>query len=514
MNNNQTTKLQHFIKNYIWIFTHTLITTILPFLVRTIMIQKWGLEYAGMNGLFSSVMQILSIAELGMGSALLYSMYKPMALGDVKQVNALLNLYRCIYRILGVCVLILGIGMMPFLKYTIQGSWPEGINIYVVYLIQLANTVVGYIAFTYWNAILQADQRVDIDYKIGLIITFAMYVIQIMVIYRCQNYYLYLVWLPLATLTINIVRAVYVQRMYPEIRCEGMVERSFIKEYFKRVLGMAISKVRTTIRITIDSIAISSNLGLLILAQYQNYYQLVCIPILLVNIIKGAIIPSFGISVATESKQKNYQIFQLYTFVDNWIATWATVCLLCLSQNFMCLWLGMNNVLEDRIVILFCIYFYLYSVSENALMLREATGLWWIGKEGAIIESVGNVVLNMILVKHWGMGGVIIATIMTLLFINIPIEIIAIFKGYFGMFPYEYILKQGHYAFNTLIICVITGWVCKNFLIGDFKSLLLEMLICMFLPNILYIVLNCYRREFREIFHLLTQCIKKRGKTK
>lgn len=507
----QSTKLQHFIQNYIWVFIHSVVTMVFPFLLRSLMIRKWGLEYVGINGLFASVLQVLNIAELGIGSAILYSMYKPMVECDINMVNALLNLYRRIYKLLGIGILVAGLLLLPFLEYLIQGNYPNDINIYIIYLIQLSNTVVGYITCAYWNVILQADQKIDIDYKIGIATTSIMYILQIVIICNCKNYYLYIIWLPLTSLALNIIRAMYVKRKYPLIHCEGKVEYSFIKDFYRRILAMAISKIRTAIRGSIDSIVISANLGLVILAQYQNYYQVMRIPILLVAMIKGAVIPSFGVSVATESKAENYHIFELYSFVDNWIATWGTACLLCLAQNFMCLWAGLENVLADRIVVLLCVYFYLYCISENALMIRETTGLWWIGKEGAVIESILNLALNIVFIKYWGVEGVLIATILTLLCVNLPFEFISIFKGYFLEKPYYYFVKQGIYAINAFVICAITRKVCGIFPIGSFNAMIAEIGICIFVPNLLYILLNFYQKEFKEVLQLLKDTLKEKG---
>lgn len=482
---------------------HLLVTTIFPFLIRSLMVRKWGLEYVGINGLFTSILQVLNISELGMGSAILYSMYKPMAEHDIPMVNALLNLYRKIYRNLGIGILIAGMTLLPFLQFLIHGEYPSDIDIYIVYVIQLINTVIGYVVCYHWGVILQADRKVGISYKIGAVVTGIMYVLQMLVIYSSHNFYLYSLLLPVTSLILNSVKGAYIQRKYPYIHCEGKVDRSFIMDFYKRVFAMALSKIRTTIRNSIDSIVISANMGLVLLAQYQNYYQVMLVPMLLVGIAKGAVLPEFGVSVATDSQENNYHLFELYSFANNWFSTWCTVCLLCLGQNFMCLWVGAENKLSDFVIILMCIYFYIHSISDNATMIREATGVWWIGKEGAVIESLLNLLLDILFVRYWGIQGVLIATILALVCINLPFEYLSIFKGYFKIDVRQYFFKQVLYLANGIFVCGITYMVCRRFPLSNFKALMAEAGICILLPNVLYIILNFYRKEFKELLHIL-----------
>lgn len=500
------TKLEYIIRNFIWQFIHSLfVTALFPFIIRSLIIRKWGMAYLGVNGLFSAVLQVLNIAELGMGSAILYSMYKPMAQHDMEKVNALLNLYRRIYKILGGGLLVVGLVVIPFCPYLIKGACPADINIYVVYVVYLLDSVIGYITYAYWNVILQADQQTGVNYRICAVCDSVMYLSQIVIIYNSHNYYLFIILLPIKTLIINIVRAAYVRGRYPLIRCEGKLDKTFIREFYKRVYAMALSKIRTAIRSSIDSIAISASLGLVLLAQYQNYYQIMLIPDLIVGVVKGSFLPSFGVNVATESKEENFKIFEIYTFVNNWVSTWCTICFLCLVQNFMYLWAGKENLLPDSVVILFCAYFYLNCVSQNALMVREATGTWWIGRCGAVIESVANLTFNFIFVRIWGIQGVLVATVVTVLFINLPIEYYSIFKGYFGVSAIRYFRRQVVYLLKNIVIGTVTYMVCSSFPIGSIKSLILGSGICIILPNFMYILLNFYEREFRELFRRLVR---------
>lgn len=458
------------------------------------------MEYLGINGFLVSVLQILNIAELGMGSAILYSMYKPMAERNIASVNSLLNLYRRIYKALGICLLLVGLALIPVFPHLVREGCPADVNIYIVYLIQLSDTVVGYLAYAYWNAVLQADQETGKNYKISVVADSMMYLIQMVVICKSHNYYLYIMWLPLKTLISNIVRAIYVRRRYPCIRCEGNVDRAYLKEFYRRVFAMALSKVRIALRGAIDSIAVSANMGLVALAKYQNYHQIMIIPDLMVSVVKGAVLPSLGVNVATRSREDNYHVFEVYTFINNWVSTWCTTCALCMIQNFMYLWAGMENVLTDSVVVLLCIYFYLCCISENALMIREVSGVWWIGKWGAVVETILNLLLNLIFVRFWGIQGVVAATIISMVCVNLPVEYMSIFKGYFKIGAKRYFLRQISYLGKSLLICTVTWQVCRMLPIGSLKTLMLECVICIILPNVIYIITHFYDKEFKEVF--------------
>lgn len=172
---------------------------ILPFIVRTILIYSLGASYAGLNGLFASVLSVLSLAELGVSNAIAYSMYKLVSEGDTYHVCALLNVYRRAYRIIGAVILSLGVALLPFLRYLIHGSVPEDINIYLLFCIYLINTVISYFLFGYKSCILSVNQRQDVISKISIFSRTLLQISQVILLLCCKNYYLYVVVIPLIT---------------------------------------------------------------------------------------------------------------------------------------------------------------------------------------------------------------------------------------------------------------------------------------------------------------------------
>lgn len=186
--------------------------------MRTAMIYFMGVEYLGLNSLFTSILQVLNLAELGVGSAMVYSMYKPVAEDNIEEICSLMRLYRFYYRIIGVVIGILGIAILPFLPYLIEGEIPQDINIYIIYLLNLGSTVLSYWLFAYRNCLLNAYQRSDIINKIMIATSTVQYALQLFVLCFLQNYYLYLIVLLVMQAANNIITAVVTMKMFPEYK--------------------------------------------------------------------------------------------------------------------------------------------------------------------------------------------------------------------------------------------------------------------------------------------------------
>lgn len=248
---------------------------VVPFLMRTIMIYFMGVQYLGLNSLFTSVLQVLNLAELGVGSAMVYSMYKPVAEHDNNTICALMGLYRKYYRIIGMVVLAAGCVIIPFVPHLIKSDVPEGINIYVLYVMNLLATVFTYWLYAYKNSILQAYQRNDIVSKVTIITDTIKYILQIFTIVFLKNYYMYVLVLILLQIASNIITAAVVTRMYPEYRCKGSLPKEEVAQINSRIRDLFTSKIGAVIVNSADTVVISAFLGLTVLAIYQNYFFII-----------------------------------------------------------------------------------------------------------------------------------------------------------------------------------------------------------------------------------------------
>lgn len=461
-----------------------------PFILRTIVIKTLGAEYLGLNNLFSSILQVLNLSELGFGSAVVYSMYRPIAEQDKDAICALLNFYRKIYRYIGCGVLLAGIALMPFLPHLISGEIPGGINIYVLYLFYLVSTASGYLMFSYKQSLLNAHQRQDIVSNTLTLTQGMMYIFQICMLLATKNYYLYLVWMPVFSILNNIINAVKVDRMYPEYVCRGKIHERERNQIKTQVPGLMITKLCYISRNSFDSIFISSFLGLTVSAIYGNYYYVMNALYAIVSIFSNSILAGVGNSMVNDSTEDNYNTMNKINFIYMWISGWCTICLICLYQPFMRLWVGEAYTLDNRIMLLFCIYFYILAMGTIRGVYSDAAGLWWKNRYRAIAESVANIILNYVLVIYFGLYGILLATILSLLIINFAWGSQIVFDHYFKNNKVkEYFWFHLIYASVTGVIACITGYLCRFLSFGGFGELAAKAVLCCVVPNVLYILI-------------------------
>ena len=482
--------------NIIWGFIEKMITLICPFIIRTIMIYKLGNEYLGLNGLFTSILQVLSLAELGFGDAIVFSMYKPIIENDNKMLSALLNLYKKVYRIIGMVILCVGLLILPFITKFVKGGYPSEVNIYVLYCIYLFNTVISYFLFAYKESLLKAHQRNDVNSRILSGCNIVMYVLQIIVLLLFSNSYLYIVIMPVTTIVLNCVRSLFVKKMYPQIVCEGHIEKDAVIGLSKRIIGLTLNKLAQVCRNSFDSIIISSFLGLVILARYQNYYYIISALTVMVSIITTAVGAGIGNSIAAETVEKNYSDYKEFLFIYNWIACFCTVCMLCLYQPFIELWVGKSNVLPLSTVILCCIYFYTMKLGDIAAVYRQAAGIWWEDKFRPIVESVVNLAVNIVLVKYIGVDGVLVSTIISIVCINIPWATYVLFKVYFKMSIKEVFFKYIRYFIETTVLCAVVYGICSRINGNLLVVLVVRTIICIGLVNAGLYIISYTKPEF------------------
>lgn len=380
-------------------FLNKMVTILFPFLMRTILIKTLGSEYLGLSSLFTSILQVLSLSELGIGSAMVFELYKPIAKNDTEKICKLQNLYRVIYKIIGTVIVTIGVILLPFLNNFIEGGYPEDINIYVLYILYLFNSAASYLLFAYKSSILTAYQRRDIILNIGSIVHVLLYVIQIICLVNFKNYYAYVIWLPIFTIIENVLISIYVDKKYPEYKPIGKLDKNEIKNVFLNVKDLFGHKLSNVVTNSADTIVISSFIGLNMVTIYNNYYYLMSAISGILDIVYQGILAGIGNSIVSESKEKNKNDFYKFYFINAWIVGWCSICFVCLFQPMMKLWMGSNLMLDFSSVILLGIYFYVWKIRQTILTYKDAAGMWKIDKIKPYIEIIFNLTINIILVN-------------------------------------------------------------------------------------------------------------------
>lgn len=483
---------------------------IVPFLMRTIMIYVLGMKYVGLNSLFTSILQVLNLAELGVGSAMVYSMYKPIVEDNTVEICSLMKLFKLYYRIIGMVILFAGVIITPVIPNLISGDVPEGINIYILYLLNLGATVLSYWLFAYKNCLLTAHQRTDIVDKVTIVITTIQYGVQIVVLLWTKNYYAYIVIVLASQALLNISTAFVVDKMYPNYRPIGTVDKKIVKQINRRVKDLFTSKIGEVVVNSADTLIISAFLGLMALAIYNNYYFILTSVMGFVTIIFKACTAGIGNSLIVECEEKNYKDLTKFTFLISWIGCICSACFLCLYQPFMQLWVGAEYLLEFGCVICFSVYFYIRVVNQVLIVYKDASGMWHEDRFRPLCTALVNLGLNLATVKYMGVYGVLLSTVISTLFVGMPWVIKNLFTVVFHRSVKDYVFTLIKYATVTSFACGVTYLVTAQISINPVLTIISRLWVCMLIPNIIYILIFRKTENYKQIMLLIDTIVGKK----
>lgn len=485
--------------------------TVMPFIMRTLMIYWMGVEYLGLNSLFTSILQVLNLAELGVGSAMVFSMYKPIAEDDENKICALLKLYKKYYFLIGLVIAFIGGLATPLVPYLVKSELPPELNIYVLYLFNLAATVASYWLFAYKNALFQAHQRLDVTSKVNLITVTVQYGLQALTIIILRDYYIYLIVALITQVITNIIIAITATKTYPDYTPKGALDSCEIKMINRQIRDLFTAKLGGVILNSADTIVISAFLGLTILAVYQNYFFIVSSIVGLITIVFNSCTAGIGNSIVLDSQEKVFSDFKTFTFLINWLAGWCTICLLCIFQPFMKIWVGESLMLPITIVIMLCIYFYVYEINQLLNIYKDAAGIWHVDRFRPLITASLNLFLNIVMVQFWGLYGVVISTLIATLCVGMPWLFHNLFSTLFSMnMLCRYIAMLIKRTIVVFITAVITFIICYYFQYDKFINLILCMIACIIIPNVIFYLIFRKEEEFERCKKLVLKMIRKK----
>lgn len=440
---------------------------------------------------------------------MIFSMYKPISEDDTDTICALMKLYKIYYRVIGLVILIIGIIICPFVPYLIKSDLPEGMNVYILYILNLLATVFSYWICAYKNSILQAHQRTDIISKITLVVNTIQYILQLLTILILKDYYMYVIISLLAQVVVNIITAIKANKMYPKYKPKGELSKDTIKSINQRVKDLFTAKVGGVIVNSVDTIVVSAALGLTVLAVYQNYYYILTSVIGIMGVVFTSCTAGIGNSIILESKEKNYKDLRKFTFIVNILSIICTSELLCLYQPFMEWWVGKDLLLDFASVICFAIYFFIYE--ENILLCtyKDAAGIWHADRFRPLITGGVNLILDIVLVKVIGIHGVILSTIISIGILGIPWLSKVLFREVFKMTPIKYFKEFMKYIIALIIVATISYLVTSIITTVTLGSIILKAIICLIINVLLLYIIFRKKDVFADFKELVTRTIKR-----
>lgn len=475
-----------------------IIITLLSFISRTVFIGALGVEYLGINGLFTNILAMLTLAEAGIGASIVYSLYRPVAEDDQVKINVLMNFYRKAYLVIALVVLVLGLSLMPFLQYFIKDTNVDGV--YLIYSIFLLNTVSPYF-YVHKSSFLNVCQKgyiVTGIYTISAIITTCL---KIGILYYTQNYILYLAIDSAINIVTAILLAIIVNKMYPFLKNKVTSDldnetKTSIRENIKAII---LQNIGNYLVFGTDNIIISSFISVTAVGIYSNYNMLIEISRNFIKQVFKNIYHSVGNLVVSENKEKVYKIYKVYRLVNFWLYSFFAITLAILIEPLIILWLGSEFLMSKSVLLLIIIIFYEQGMRNSITTVKTTSGIFHQDRYAPLCQAAINLVISIILVQYIGIAGVFTGTIVSALFVPFWRTPYLVYKNVFSKPVYQYFSTYFSYVLLGVGAYLLTNFICSFIRINSFLDLILEGLICLSVPNLIYISVFYRTSEYKYL---------------
>ena len=495
----EESRIKNTIRNTLYGVCGQIISYIFNFAYRTVFIHVLSINYLGVNGLFGDILSMLSLAELGVGSAITFSLYKPLAENDRKKLKGLMRYYCKAYKIIGVTVAIIGISLLPFLDYIIKDK-PNIPNLNLIYILYLVDSVTTYF-FAYKRSIIIADQQGYIDIINKNIFIIIRSLLQIVILILTGNFIYTLIIQVICSFMSNLSISRKADKLHSFLKEKDkcILDVSTKKDLFKKIRAMFYHNIGSVVVLGTDNLLMASYIGVYWVGIYSNYSMIINIISSFVRQFTDTIVASIGNMTSLDSTEKSYNVFNVLFFVNYWIYCFASICLITLLNPFITLWIGEKYILNQSIVLLIVLNFYIGGMRQNVIAFRNTLGLFWNDRYKPIFESIINLVASIILLKKIGIAGVFLGTSISLASTSLWVEPYILFKHYFKKSPKKYFVKYISRFFLTSCLAMFMLLISKKIFDGSLGSLIILVILCFILINLILFAIFFRRKEFKYI---------------
>lgn len=517
-------RTNHVAKNVLAGTIGQLLTIIFGFATRTVFIYILSVEYLGLNGLFTSILTVLNMSELGIGLAITYALYKPIATDDHELIKALMSFYAKAYRLIGTIVLVAGIVILPFLDKIVSGD-TELVNIRIVFMLFVVESAASYWLFAYKQTLLEANQEKYVVTMYNTIMVCVLSIVRIALLIALRNhpeiaFYIYTASGVVGQLVINVLIGRATDKKFTYLK--GKDVRKLTKEektpIFKNVTGVFISKFSGIMITSIDNILISAFISISSVGVYSNYIVLKSYITKPINIVFDSITASVGDYCATESLEKQEEFFHTMQFTYFWIYGFCSICLWILYNPFIGgVWINEDYLLSDTAVLLIVVNFLLDGLSGAVIKFRVAHGLYWQAKFRYLFSAVVNGVLSYLLIKPLGIEGVLLGTTASIL-IMISLDPIIVYKNVFHKSAANYYISYLKYLLLTITTGVVVTVISLPFKRLTIANFVIKIIICLLVPNCIWYLLfrknknmEYLRQYITTLLNIINTTAKKKG---
>lgn len=504
-----SSRLKMTAKNAFWSYFSMIASLLLQFISRTVFIHYLGEGYLGINGLFSNVLGVLSFAELGIGTAINFSLYKPVAEHDTERIKAYMYYYKWAYRVIALIVSILGLLLVPFLQVLVKDPGNVG-NITVYYLIYLFNTVTSYFV-SYKYSLVNAEQKNYIYTNVNLLVSATTTVVQIVSLFIWKSFLIYLLVAAVFGAFQKVFISMYLDRLYPYLKEKNVQKLSIEdrKTLITKIKALVIHKIGDVSVHQTDNIIVSAFVSTRMVGLLSNYNLLISTVSGCINVLFNSVTGSLGNMVATESKEYQYSIFKKYRFIGFWFYGFTAIALAILMTPFITLWIGDKMVVNAVVINLLVVDYYMIGQRICLNNIKSAAGVYEPDKYVALLQAVVNLVASIGLVSVIGLPGVYVGTIIQGTLSTVLKPILS-YKVLFGLSSRYYFIDSAKYGIAVIaaygICLVLKNLIMPNVTIMNF---IIMMVVVTIIPNLLFFIVFHKTEEFRFVNGIVQNIIKR-----
>jgi len=491
-------------RNILHVFMYQIIKVILSFANRIIFIKILGAIFLGINGLFSNLLAYLSMADLGMETVMMYSLYKPLAEKNYKKVSAYLNLFNKVYNIIACVILGLGLLIVPFLKYII--NLPNDVDgIYIYYILMLLNVASSYL-FVYKITLLQADQKAHIINRYNSIFQIITFIFQIAILLLFKNYLFYLIITIIFTFIANYVKAKQSDKIYGKMKSTAVtISKEEKSEIIKNVKSIFMYKFGGVIQSNTDNILTSIFVGTIVVGYYSNYALIIATVTSFITILYNAIKPSVGNYIIKEDVAKQYNMFYILENYNFCLISFCTICFALLMPDFIAICFGKEYLLDNYTTFFIIANFYTSNIRQNLWAFRETTGIFEKTKYITLATAIINIILSIVGGIYFGIAGIMAATVIARMIYAWWKEPIILFNDHFKVSSRKYFIYYIRNMVLTICIIILLNLSVKYMAFGN---ALLTFAIKVMLVCIFTIILLVFSIRNTDSYHYFKNIIK------
>lgn len=487
----------------------TILPALMQFISRTVFIAVLGVTYLGINSIFNDLFMMLSLMELGVGSAMTYFLYEPLAKDDKERIKQLMKLYAQLYQAIGFTMAIVGVGLIPFLNLIVHTETSID-NISLFYCLMLINLVSSYF-FTYKRSIFTADQKNYVNSINDVIFVTIRHIIQILILYTTHSYIAYLIVAIIITLLSNIVISSVADKKYPYLRenPENKLPISDIKHILSRVSALFGHRLASVVVFGSDNIMMSIFGNIQFVGLYANYALVINAVNMLITPIFNNMVASLGNLSITADKVQVYNVFKRANFLNYILVVSASICMYFLLNPFINLWLGQDYIISQNIVMIIVINFYFSGMRQASLSFSNAKGFFWETRYKPILEAVVDLTFSIILGYFYGPFGILIASSISFM-ATIWVEPYILYSKWFEINPKVYFIDY----IKKMIIGIIMGiivYLIINILKIQAESFFLLFITVICTVLILIIIFFSKVPEFKFYFQIIRKILKRKN---